>query len=45
MGFSIISGLFLAGAKEEIGLMGWQESQLSIFDTLLCNGHFFKIQS
>jgi hypothetical protein len=41
MGFSYISGLFLAGAKEELSLMVLQESQPSIFDISLCQGHFF----
>jgi len=44
MGFSYISGLFLTGAKEELSLMGLQESQPLIFDTSLCHGHFFKIK-
>jgi hypothetical protein len=33
----------LAGAKEELSLMGQQESQTLIFDTSLCHGNFFKI--
>jgi len=43
MGFSNISGLFLAGAKEELSLMVLQESQPLIFDTSPCHGHFLKM--
>jgi hypothetical protein len=44
MGFSNISGLFLAGVKKELRLMGLQESQTLIFDTSLCHGHFLKFK-
>jgi hypothetical protein len=42
MGFSNVSGLFLAGVKEELSLMGLQESKHLIFDISVCHSHFFK---